>query len=165
MSIADDLAKIAVQESELAFPSFDAERAWKLGSKLRQLAVERNHKVAIDVRRFGQQLFFTALANTTPDNSEWVRRKSNVVARFLRSSYAVGLQLQQKNSDMMQKYGLPLSDYASHGGSFPLHVRGAGVIGAVTVSGLAQREDHGLVVEALCIVLGKEHVAFRLPPE
>ena len=45
--------------------------------------------------------------------------------------------------------GLPLRDYASHGGSFPLTLIGAGCIGAVTVSGLPQRADHELVVEAL----------------
>lgn len=165
MSIAEDLAKVAVQESELVLPNFDAETAWKLGETLRQGAALRNHKVAIDVRRFGQQLFFVALEGATPDNGEWVRRKSNTVARFLRSSYAVGLQLQQKNTDMMQKYGLPLSEYAAHGGSFPLAVRGAGVIGSVTVSGLPQRSDHELVVEALCLILGKHYGSLRLPEE
>ena len=38
--------------------------------------------MVIDVRRFGQPLFYAALDGTTPDNAEWVRRKSNVVARF-----------------------------------------------------------------------------------
>jgi uncharacterized protein (UPF0303 family) len=45
--------------------------------------------------------------------------------------------------------GLPERDVASHGGSFPIVVDGVGCIGAVTVSGLPQRVDHELVVEAL----------------
>jgi uncharacterized protein (UPF0303 family) len=45
-------------------------------------------------------------------------------------------------------------DHAAHGGSFPLLVRGTGCVGAVTVSGLPQRVDHELVVEALAARCG-----------
>jgi uncharacterized protein (UPF0303 family) len=60
---------------------------------------------------------------------------------------------------------LPLADFAAHGGSFPLRVAGAGVVGSVTVSGLAQRADHELVVEALCGLLGRNFAELRLGPE
>jgi uncharacterized protein (UPF0303 family) len=36
------------------------------------------------------------------------------------------------------------------------------VIGAVTVSGLPQRDDHAMVVAALCTMLDKDHDALRL---
>ena len=62
-----------------------------------------------------------------------------------------------------ERYGLPDADYAAHGGCFPIHVAGTGIIGAVTVSGLTQREDHNLVVEALCLALKKDHDSLRLP--
>ena len=39
--------------------------------------------------------------------------------------------------------------YAAHGGSFPIRVAGVGIVGAVTVSGLPQAQDHALVVEGL----------------
>jgi uncharacterized protein (UPF0303 family) len=54
-----------------------------------------------------------------------------------------------KNVTLHERYGLPVADYAADGGSFPLHVEGAGVVGSVTVSGLPQRADHDLVVEAV----------------
>ncbi len=134
-------------------------------ARLRAMAVERGLAVVIDVRRFGQPLFYTAMEGTTPDNVEWVRRKSNVVARFHHSSYAIGLKQKSKNETLLESQGLPVADYATHGGSFPLAVRGAGVVGSVTVSGLPQRMDHELVVEALCDLIGPDYEALRLSAE
>jgi uncharacterized protein (UPF0303 family) len=65
---------------------------------------------------------------------------------------------------LLERYGLPIADYASHGGSFPLTVAGTGVVGSVTVSGLAQRDDHELVVEALCALLGRDYTELKLGP-
>ncbi len=61
--------------------------------------------------------------------------------------------------------GLPISEYASDGGSFPLTVKDAGIVGSVTVSGLPQRADHELVVEALCALLGRNYSELKLGPE
>ena len=166
MSLAEDLAIIARQEAELRFTSFDYDTAWRLGVSLRDLAVSRKHSIVIDIRRFGQphqQLFYTALAGTTPDNPRWVQRKSNLVARFHRSSYAIGLTLEQSNRTFAERYNLPDADYAAHGGCFPIDVAGAGIIGSVTVSGLVQREDHNLAVEALCLELKQNLDSLRLP--
>jgi uncharacterized protein (UPF0303 family) len=163
MSLTQDLVVIAKQEAELVFPEFDEEVAWKLGSRLRDMASKRYLPVAIEVRLFGRTLFYSALKGSTPDNAEWVRRKGNVVARFYRSSYAVGLELKHANSTLTEKYALASADYAAHGGSFPLRVVGAAVIGSVTVSGLPQRDDHELVVEALCAELGRDLKEFALP--
>ena len=146
-------------------PELSAQVAWELGARLRTMAEERGLAVVIDVRRFGQPLFYTALEGTTPDNVEWVRRKSNVVARFHTSSYAVGLKLKAKNETLTGQQGLPLADYATHGGSFPLAIESAGVVGSVTVSGLPQRADHELVVEALCDTLGRDYAELRLDAE
>src|ERR1700727_3551013 len=166
MPIPEDLAAIARQEAELHFSSFDYDTAWRLGQSLRELALTRNQSLVIDIRRFGQPhqpLFYTALAGTTPDNPRWVQRKINVVARFHRSSYAVGLTLEQNGRTFSDRYNLPDADYAAHGGSFPIHVAGTGIIGSVTVSGLPQREDHNLVIETLCLELKQDHVSLCLP--
>jgi uncharacterized protein (UPF0303 family) len=165
MGLTEDLERIALQERELQLPNLDGRMAWELGFRLQSMAAERKLPVVIDIRRFGQPLFYAALEGTNPDNAEWVRRKSNVVARFHTSSYAVGLKLKQKNETLTEQQGLPMADYATHGGSFPISVKGVGVIGSVTVSGLPQRADHELVVEAICGLLGRHYGHFCLPPE
>lgn len=162
MDIAHDLQSIALQEKTLVFPQFDAARAWALGARLREFALARGHTVAIDVRTFGQPLFFASLDGATPDNARWVQRKSRVVEHFRCSSYALGLRLQQAGATLADKYALPSADYAPYGGAFPLTVAGAGVIGSVTVSGLPQRSDHALVVEALCAQLGHAYDTLAL---
>jgi uncharacterized protein (UPF0303 family) len=163
LKLTKDLEVIAKQERELVLPQFDEDIAWELGVRLREFALERRLPITIEVRRFGHPLFYSAMKGTTPDNAEWVRRKGNVVARLHRSSYAVGLGLQQTNSTLAEKYNLSSADYASHGGSFPLSVTGAGVVGCVTVSGLPQREDHELVVEVLCAQLARDYQKLALP--
>jgi uncharacterized protein (UPF0303 family) len=165
MGWQEDLEQIARQEAELELPRLDAETAFALGSRIRALALERGLGIVVEVRRFGQPLFYAALEGTTPDHPEWVRRKANVVARFYCSSYAVGIRERAKGQTLAEGQGLPLADYATHGGSFPLRVKGAGVVGAVTVSGLPMRADHELAVEGLCAVLGKDYAGLRLAAE
>jgi len=168
----DDFERIARQERELQWTSFNEDDAWQLGSTLREMAAERRLAIVIDIRRFaphfgnqpGPPLFYAALHGTSPDNAEWARRKANLVARLHRSSYAIGLTLKARNTTLQEKYGLSLADYASHGGAFPVTLAGTGVIGSVTVSGLPQRDDHELVVEALCLERNRHYIDLRLPP-
>jgi uncharacterized protein (UPF0303 family) len=163
MDLSRDLEKIERQESELIFDKFDLDVAWQLGSRLHSVASDRRLPIVIDVRYFAQPVFYSALPGSVPDNADWVRRKSNTVARFHRSSYAVGVTLQQSKTTLLDRYALPVADFSAHGGSFPVHVKSVGVIGAVTVSGLPQRADHELVVEVLCLELGHEYTSLALP--
>lgn len=149
MTIEQDLERIAVQEERLRFDSFDANTAWTVGTRLKALAEARNQAVAIDIQMNGHPLFFTAMPGTTPDNIDWIRRKINVVLRFHRSSYAVGLQLRKEQKTLTEELGVNVRDYAPHGGCFPIKLRGTGCIGTITVSGLPQRADHELIIEVL----------------
>src|SRR5688572_33393214 len=152
----DDLARIARQEERLRFPAFDASVAWELGVALRQAADRRGAGVAIDISLHTQPLFHCALDGATPDNTEWVRRKRNVTLRFFRSSYAIGLELKRDGRTLAEKYGLSSTDYMAHGGSFPIRLAGPTCIGAITVSGLPQREDHDLLIRVLANFLGED---------
>ncbi len=113
------------------------------------MARERQAPVAVDIHRAGQQLFHAALPGSTPDNDAWITRKRRVVERYGSASYLVGARFRAKGTTFEESSRLDPDEYAAHGGSFPITVENAGVIGSVTVSGLPQLEDHRFVVEAL----------------
>jgi uncharacterized protein (UPF0303 family) len=163
MDLNLDLEKVAFQERELIFPKFDFEIAWQIGARLHDIGITRRFPIVVDVRYFGQPLFYSALPGSVPDNAEWIRRKSNTVARFHRSSYRIGLTLEQAGTTLLDRFALASTDFASHGGAFPVNVRDAGVIGSIGVSGLPQRDDHELVVEALCVALNRDYASLALP--
>ncbi|MEU6390643.1 heme-degrading domain-containing protein [Streptomyces sp. NPDC046939] len=144
-----DIPTLEEQERRLILDSFTYDDAWALGTLLVELARERQAPVAIDITRGGQQLFHAALPGSTPDNDAWIARKRRVVERYHASSYLVGSRFRAKGTTFEDSSRLDLDTYAAHGGAFPIRVRGAGVIGAIVVSGLPQVADHALVVEAL----------------
>jgi len=147
-SLRSDIARLAEQETRLQLPRLDAGLAWTLGTRLRELALARQVAVTIEIRIGADTVFFHAMHGTAPVNADWVRRKRNLSELRGQSSYHVGRQLERDGSSLEQKTGLPLRDYAAAGGSVPLKVNGTR-FGTATVSGLSQRDDHGLVVEAL----------------
>ena len=165
MSLESDIAQIARQEEELRFTAFSEADAWALGSQMREAATARKLPFVIDIRIGNRPLFYTALPGTTPENPDWVRRKVNTVYRFHKSSYRVGREYQLQGKPFDASRGIDPMDLAPAGGGFPIHLAGTGVVGAVTVSGVPQREDHGFVVEMLCRFLGKDHAALALGPE
>ncbi|WP_432133213.1 MULTISPECIES: heme-degrading domain-containing protein [unclassified Streptomyces] len=154
--ITPTIEELEAQERRLVFRQFTHEDAWELGSLLVEMARERQAPVAVDIHRAGQQLFHAALRGATPDNDAWIARKRRVVERYGASSYLVGARFRAKGTTFEESSRLDPDVYAAHGGSFPVHVEGVGVVGAVTVSGLPQLQDHRFVVEALELFLKQE---------
>ncbi|MEV4501270.1 heme-degrading domain-containing protein [Streptomyces klenkii] len=148
-SEAAALAELEEDERRLTLDRFGNDDAWRLGSLLAGLARERGAAVTIGIRRGAQQLFHCALPGTSADNDAWIARKCRVVERYGESSFLVGARFRAKGRTFEESSRLDPDRYAAHGGAFPLRVRGTGVVGAVAVSGLAQAEDHALVVEGL----------------
>lgn len=165
MAIADDIEILKRQEAALRFSAFSEADAWALGSAMRDKAVERELAIVIDIRACDRQLFFCALPGTTPDNSNWVRRKINVVMRYHKSSYRVGRELAASGAQLDEARGVLPIDHAPHGGCFPIHIEGTGVVGTITVSGLPQREDHRFVTECLCAFLHADPAALDIGAE
>ncbi len=152
----EELKRVEAEERELVLDSFDNEDALELGLSLVEKARARKLPIAIDIERCGQRLFHAAMPGSAPDNAHWIERKKRLVNRTFRSSYATGLRLRVEQKSLAEKLHLDENDYAPHGGCVPLVVNRVGFVGTVTVSGLPQREDHELVVEAL-----REHIAER----
>lgn len=149
MTHPTDLDRLAQQEQRLQFPQFDASTAWTLGSALRAKAEAQGTPVTVEVRLGGETVFFHAMAGAPPANADWARRKRNTVELMHRSSYRVGRELARDGQSLEAMMGLPTRDYCAHGGALPLRVAGSGVVGVVTVSGLPEREDHAMAVEAI----------------
>lgn len=148
-----DLDQLAKQEDILVFDRFDEDTAWAIGSKLVGVAQAQSAPVAINIRTSDRTLFHASLPGAKPANDSWARRKSNLVLREHESSMRFGLALKSKGKTLAD-HGIDFADFADHGGSFPIRVAGVGVIGAITVSGLASHEDHGMIVGVLAEHLG-----------
>lgn len=153
----EDLLKLLLdEEQELQFSQFNEDTAWQLGSQLVGLAVSNGLPVTIDIMFGAHQLFHASLRGTSSDNDEWVKRKVRLVYRFGHSSFYIGQLLKSKGKRIEEAYLVSESEYAPHGGCFPVIVKGTGIVGTVTVSGLPQEEDHKLVIHAIRAYLAEE---------
>jgi len=150
------LKSLLKEEQELQFSSFNEETAWQLGQRLVERATRENLPVTIDITRGEQQLFHSSWPGTSADNDEWVKRKVRLVYRFGHSSFYMGQLLKSMGKNIEETFLIPESQYAPHGGCFPIIIKGTGMVGTVTVSGLAQEEDHRLVVETIREYLAQE---------
>ena len=157
-----DLDCIDEQLRRLRFEAFDENTAWRLGCDLQRRAAGLEAAVTIEVRLAGATVFLHAMRGTVPANADWARRKRNAVEMLHRPSYAVGLEARDSGRSVLAEMGIEDREVASHGGAFPIIVDGVGVVGVATVSGLPQRQDHELVVEALAELCGADLTGARL---
>jgi uncharacterized protein (UPF0303 family) len=162
MTIEADIDAVLAQEAALVFPSFTEADAFALGCHIVRLAQARGQGVFVDIRLWDRVLFTHAMAGTSSDNEDWVRRKVNVVRRFQCASYRKGLQLKRDGKALDAAVGCDPADYAPHGGGFPVRIANGPIIGCITVSNLPQREDHKLAVEAIALHLGLDPADFAL---
>jgi uncharacterized protein (UPF0303 family) len=150
---AELLDTLTQQEKELQFTAFNSDTALGLGLKLVDLARAGGKSITINITVNGKVLFHHAMQGASADQADWIRRKNNVVARFGRCSFYIGIEHKHRGVAFDEIKYLDPEEYAANGGAFPITLKHTGIIGTVTVSGLRQAEDHALVVEALRAVL------------
>lgn len=149
-----DLPILDEQERLLQFAAFGPEEAWRVGSLLRGKLLQRGAGGSVEIELAGHLLFACATAGANPGQANWIRRKRNTVHHFARCTYAVGRKLEREGATLSGKHGLSETDYVAHGGGFPVVLRGTGLVGSIVFSGLPQRDDHNLVIEALAELTG-----------
>ena len=145
----DVLSQLLQLEQELQFAKFNEAVAWQIGSQLVEQGRREKLPITIDIMRGQHQLFHASLPGTSADNDEWVKRKVRLVYRFGHSSFYMGQLLKSKGKRIEEAYLISETEYAPHGGCFPVILKDTGVIGTITVSGLPQEEDHKLVVQTI----------------
>ena len=148
------LEEVEDQERRLVLPSASYADLYALGRRAADAAVAEGLPIVVQVRLGERIVFMAAAPGSSPNNDRWAARKARTVLLFEQSTMRVRLAHERDGVDPLARHGLPESDYAVHGGGFPLRATGTGVIGAMIVSGLPQVEDHAFIVR----ILG-EHIA------
>lgn len=143
------MEEIVAAEKERALDSFTNEDGWKLGLMARKICMERNLPMTICVEKCGQVVFQCALEGSTPDNDRWMEGKRNVVRLMHHSSLHTKVKVASREGGPEVALGLDQLKYRCFGGSVPIIVNNVGVVGSLTVSGLADTDDHELVMEIL----------------
>ena len=152
----DKLKKLLLEEEELQFTKFNADVAWQIGNDFVVRARSESLPITIDIMQGTHQIFHYSCPGTCADNDEWVKRKVRLVNRFGHSSFYIGQLLKNKGKRIEEAYLISEVEYAPHGGCFPVIIKGSGLTGTITVSGLAQEDDHQLVVDVVRNYLKRE---------
>jgi uncharacterized protein (UPF0303 family) len=155
----DRMAELTAQETRFVLDSFDHAAAWRLGTSMVERALREDAAIIIDIRTPSMVLFRSALAGTTAENEAWLERKARTVFRFEASTALLAARFEAQGLDLAAAGWFDTERFAAAGGSFPVRVRGVGVVAAITVSGLTSDEDHDFVIEGLT-----QYVDRQAPP-
>lgn len=136
-------------ERQLITEQFTNRIALEMGLAIIELARKREARIGVSIRRLNQTVFEFIDNDLSTDKANWIRRKVNTAVHFAESSLAVRLDLEKKGKTLAADFGLSDQDYIAKGGSIPIIVTGAGLIGTITVTGLKDVDDHQIIVDAL----------------
>ncbi|MCJ1284820.1 hypothetical protein MMC26_004157 [Xylographa opegraphella] len=151
-----DMEGVAARENALIFRSFTSDTAFVLGMRIRDRLLATAAKPAVVNVSFANpdQLLFHACSKpgTNHENDTWVARKRRTVLRWNCSSYLMHKKFEGNEQLFADTYALgpQAGEYAIHGGGVPVRVEGSeAIVAVVVVSGLAQEDDHMVIIEAM----------------
>ena len=133
---------------KIELDSFSNAMALDIGLKIIDLAKIRNQNIAVEVCRLNHTVFLYMDDNLPVDKHNWLRRKANVAKQFEESSLSVKNDLEVGNMTLKKTFGLDEKNFIAKGGSIPIFVKNVGMIATITVSGLNDKEDHEIIIEA-----------------
>lgn len=152
MNILEDLLN---EERELVFEKFNNDDALKLGLMIIEYSKANNISMGVKIERNRQVLFSHLMDGTCYENQMWYNRKKNVIDRYFHSSKFVKEMFLSNNQTFSDNGLLDEEFYQAEGGSFPLTIKGTGVVGSITVCGLSGDEDHEICVKMIREFLNK----------
>jgi uncharacterized protein (UPF0303 family) len=147
-------AELLRQESLLVFERFDNQTALALGQQMLAAADSQGLVLTIDITRCSQQIFHAARPGTIKDFDHWIMRKREMVYRMGHSSWFAAVEARLTGEDLVADYGLDPAVFSAAGGGFPVYVKHVGLVGTITVSGLAAADDHQFIIDELAKFLG-----------
>lgn len=157
-SLLQLLKELEKLEESVRLPYINADVVWKIGSLAYERAKELGLAIVIDITSSSGQVYFHSASRngTSLDNENWVNRKKRTVLHFGKSSLYMGWKLHMKNIgrssplSMEEVLFIDSKDHAVHGGSVPIRLSNVdGLWGTLTVSGLAQVDDHKFAMTLL----------------
>ncbi|MDI1289594.1 MAG: heme-binding protein [bacterium] len=140
---------LAGQAKEVELIGFSLADAVALGLLATTAAQANGLEIVIEVHHLGRLAYRVALPGSRPDSDDWIARKARVVERFSASTLAMRVKYEERGTTFAEATGLSESEYAPHGGGFPIIVSGVGAVGAMYASGLPQVKDHEFIVACL----------------
>lgn len=148
----------SLEGTDIVLPFFNSDVAWEIGTLAREKAQKLSKPIMIDITLANNQVVFHSPSKlgTIYDNDEWVIRKKKTALRFGKSSFYMGRKLAAKEKaagaplGTEKTYFINSLEYATHGGSVPIRASNYdGLYGALTISGLAQEDDHLFAIDVL----------------
>jgi uncharacterized protein (UPF0303 family) len=156
---------VEAQEAKLQFPHFSKKDAWDLGNIIAQDIVNRKLPASVSIRLANGLIVYQYMAEgASLFNEYWMTRKFNT-AMVLEESGLLTTLKGLEQGQTIEDRGLNMKDHCSCGGSFPIRIKGGGIVGIALISGLFHFIDHGLLVDGIAKYLKMDRDVPRLPPD
>ena len=147
---------LLLEEETLELKSCSISDMLMIGEVAKEIGVNRQLPIAIEVRLGDWIIYHASLPGSTPENDWWIGRKARVVKLKKHSTMYERVLAEERGVDWHKENNLLDETHAIHGGGLPLITKEDGCVGVLIISGLPQVEDHLLGVEVLTEFLARK---------